>query len=79
MIRLLQQFFTSSDYFFKETLYRTIDAFWHTNFQIKLYVTPTLFQRLGVDSSDEVQFAYQKAESRFDNYSIRAIIRDDRF
>ena len=44
-----------------------------------MYDNPTLCQRLGVGKAREVQFAYQKAESRFDNYSIRAIIRDERF
>jgi len=44
---------------------------------IKLYVHPTLSQRLGVVSRYHWEFAYQKANSRFDNYPIRAIIRDE--
>lgn len=50
---------------------------WPSIFQIKLYVRPTYNQRLRVESSYKVEFAYQKAEVGFDNYSIRAIIRDE--
>ncbi|MCE7990065.1 MAG: hypothetical protein DYG89_53655 [Caldilinea sp. CFX5] len=82
MTRLLQQYLAhvaTAHNAFVETLYTVQNNFWDAIFQIKSYANPTLYRRLDVAIYGNEQFAYQKAESRFDNYPIRAIIRDDRF
>lgn len=81
MIKLLQQllvYIETARNAFVSTLYTAQNQFRHAIFQIKSYANPTLYQRLGVAIGGNGQFAYQKAESRFDNYPVRAIIRDDR-
>ena len=78
MIKLVQQIFARV-YCFCDACYTVNNTFGDAIYSIKMYDNPTLCQRLGVGKAREVQFAYQKAESRFDNYSIRAIIRDERF
>lgn len=45
--------------------------------QLEMYVHPTVSQRLDGVGVFKPEFAYQKVDSRFDIYSIRAIIRDD--
>lgn len=77
MPNLVQQFCTGKLAFVKERLATLSYTFWYSIFQIKLYVTPTLSQRLGVGGLYNGKFAYQKANSRFDIYPIRAIIRDE--
>jgi hypothetical protein len=82
MIRLLQQCLMPVNRAynaFSYTLYMVQKGVGYTIFQIKLYANPTLYQRLDVAIYGNGQFACQKAESRFDNYPIRAIIRDERF
>ena len=46
---------------------------------IKLYVYPTPNQRFGFVVPFHPEFAYQRVTSGFDNFSIRAIIRDEDF
>lgn len=79
MTRLLQQYFADIKTAHKVFFGMVQNGFWRTVFQIKLYANPTLYRRLGVALYGNRQFAYQKAESRFDNYPVRAIIRDERF
>lgn len=79
MTRLLQQYLADVDTAHKGFFWMMQNGFWHVVFQIKLYANPTLCRRLGVDLYGSREFAYQKAKSRFDNYPVRAIIRDERF
>ena len=46
---------------------------------IKLYVHPTPNQRFGFVIPFYPEFVYQRVASGFDNFSIRAIIRDEDF
>lgn len=79
MPRLIQQSLIQLDTARKVFLFVVQNGFWRAIFPIELYANPTLCRRLGVDLYGNRQFAYQKAESRFDNYPVRAIIRDERF
>jgi hypothetical protein len=79
MTRLLQQCLVTTNAAHKAFFCMVQNGIWVAIFQIKLYANPTLCRRLGVDLYGNGQFAYQKAESRFDNYLVRAIIRDGRF
>ena len=76
MPNFVQQFFTEKASFLKESVALLSYTLWYAFFQIKLYVTPTTSRRLGVDVFYNGEFAYQRVESRFDIYPIRAIIRD---
>lgn len=77
MLSLVQQSFTEKAAFLKEKLIALFYTLWYAIPQINSYVTPTLSQRLGVGGCYRAEFAYQKVNSRFDIYPIRAIIRDE--
>lgn len=82
MFRLLQRCLapvTTTHNAIMHRLCKVQNSFRNVVSSTKLYVNPTLCRRLGVAIYGNGQFAYQKAESRFDNYPIRAIIRDERF
>jgi hypothetical protein len=78
MTRVLQQYFSEINTAHKAFFGMVQNGLWDAVFQIKLYANPTLYRRLGVDLYGNREIAYQKAESRFDNYSVRAIIRDEK-
>ena len=77
MLKFVQRSFTGKASLLTERVTTLFYTFWYAVFQIKLYVTPTTSRRLGVGGFYNREFAYQKAESRFDIYPIRAIIRDE--
>ena len=77
MPNFVQRFFTGAASFLQESIATLFYTLWYAIFQIKLYVNPTTSRRLGVGGFYNGEFAYQKAESRFDIYPIRAIIRDE--
>jgi hypothetical protein len=76
MIGLIQQFLAKNSSRINTTMLGLFHTLCQCVFQINLYVYPTSSQRIGNNRVDSLEFAYQKAELRFDNYSIRAIIRD---
>ena len=77
MPNFVQRFFTGNASLLTENVVALFYTLCYVLFQRKLYVTPTTSQRLGVGGFYNGEFAYQKAESRFDIYPIRAIIRDE--